>query len=281
MVDASDIPRRVVAAIDGGDGGWRALERGVGEAARHHVPLEVVHCAREGIAGRLLDEAVAHACEDLPAWRVSQRLLTGERAPALRAAVEADDLLVLGLRTRRRLTARVLGSTTSRLLVHPPSALVVVPPPLEEPPTEGPFDGHVAAAVEGPNSARNVLPWAFSQARAHELPLVAVHAEPPPDQPVGAYVDQRMLEISLRPLPESLGMLEDALVPWQHAHPELTIRRGYFHGSPTDVLRHVCSTADVLVLGAPGRGPRPLHLADRVLARTACPVLVGVEPRSG
>jgi len=278
MVHASDIPRRVVAALDGGDGGWRALERAVTEAALHHVPLEVVHCAREGTTGQLLDEAVEHACERLPGWRVSQRALTGERAPALRAAVDGDDLLVLGLRTRRRLAARVLGSTTSRLLAHPPSPLVVVPPPLDEPPAEGPFDGHVAAAVDGPASARHVLPWAFSQARAHELPLVAVHAEPPPDHPVGASVDQRMLEVSLRPPPDSLGMLEDALLPWQREHPELAIRRGYFHGTPAEVLRHVCSTAALLVLGAPGRGPRPLHLADRVLARTACPVLVGVEP---
>lgn len=280
MVQARDIPKRVVAALDGGDGGRRALERAISEAARHHAPLDIVHCAREGSAGPMLDEAAERAVERLPAPRVNQRTLTGERAPALRSAVEHDDLLVLGLRTRRRLTARVLGSTTSRLLANPPSALAVVPPPLEEPPPDGPFGGHVAAAVDGPASARHVLPWAFSQARAHELPLVAVHAEPSPDHPAGAYVDQRMLEISLSPLPESLGMLEDALAPWRREHPELTLRRGYFHGSPAEVLRHVCGNAELLVLGAPGRGPRPLHLADRVLARTACPVLVGVAPES-
>lgn len=281
MAQARGVPQRVVAALDGGESGWRALERAVHEAACHHVPLQIVHCAREGSAGRLLDEAAEHASDRVPGLRIDHQVLTGERAPALRSAVEHDDLLVLGLRTRRRLTARVLGSTTSRLLVHPPSALAVIPPPLEDPPPDGPFGGHVAAAVDGPASARHVLPWAFSQARAHQLPLVAVHAEPPPDHPAGAYVDQRMLEVSLSPLPESLGMLEDALAPWRREHPELTVRRGYFHGSPTEVLRHVCGNAELLVLGAPGRGPRPLLLADRVLARTACPVLVGVGPKGG
>lgn len=271
-----DVPRRVVAGVDGGDSGWIALERAIDEAASHHVPLEVVHCGGDR---DLLDRALEHVRSREPAVRASQRTLAGDRATALGSAVEPDDLLVLGLRTRRRLTARVLGSTTSRLLAHPPSALAVVPPPLEEPSRGGPFDRHVAAAVDGTASARHVLPWAFAEADAHELPLVAVHAEPPPDQPVGAYVDQRMLEVSLTPLPESLGMLEDELAPWQRAHPELAVRRGYFHGSPTEVLRHVCSTAALLVLGAPGRGPRPLHLADRVLARTACPVLVGLAPR--
>lgn len=286
MSERSTAPEHVVVGVDGGDSGWRALRWAAGEAAAHGAPLVIVHSTAHSPAAEVtfrsgsepsspvLAEATLRAGTGPEPPSVYQRHVTGHRGAALAKVARPGDLLVLGLRTRRRLAARVLGSTTSHLLSRPPCAVAVVPPPLEDQPTQGPFSGHLAAGIDGRASAQHVLPQAFVEANAHKLPLVAVHAEPRPDHPTGAYVDQRMLEVGLTPLPESLGMLEDSLAPWQRDYPDVTVRRGYFYGTAVDVLRHVCTAAALLVLGPPSRTPLPLHLADRVLSHTACPVLV-------
>ncbi len=266
----SEVPQHVVVGVDGSDGGWRALEWAMDAADTHKVPLTVLHCARADQATR--DSAMRRVRARQVSVPVEARLVAGAPSVCLEQAVGPVDLLVVGMRLRRRWAARMLGSTTSHLLSQPPSAVTVVPPLRSQ--RQGPFNNHVVAALDTPTAAERILPWVVAEASSRHLPVVAVRAEPPPAGPHGAYVDPQMLEVVLSPVPTSFGMLEDTLLPWQHRYPQLTLRRACFQGTPANVFRHVATGAALLVMGQPTHGPQFLHLADMVLAEATCPVMV-------
>ena len=287
MNDVGIEPARIVVGIDGKESGWRALDWAVTEAQAYGLPVLAVHCRKtapeagmhpspvpESISPDLaLNEAEQRVHAQTPSVHMTSRTLVGVPSATLHDTTAPSDLLVLGVRRRARLTARILGSTTSRSLTHPPCTVAVIPPPGDDT-AEGPFPGHVVAAIKDANSAHRVLPWACAEAHAHQRPLAAVHAEEETPQPAGAVVNDRMLEASPNPLPESLGMLEDSITPWHKQYPDLTTHRAYFYGHPGAVLDYACRQAFALVLSASGRQWRALHLADAALARATCPVIV-------
>lgn len=274
-----------MVGVDGREAGWRALDWAAQEALAHCKVLNIYHCCwqathRPGTepytVKALLDDAVMRALEAHPTLTVRGDLLEGRPASALAARVTAEDLLVLGLRSTHRLTARLLGSTASRLLTHARCAVAVLPP--SEPARKGRFSGHVVAAVDGSHVSKAVVAAAFDEAVAHHWPLALVHAEPPIPEPSVSYVDENALEIGTTPYPAEYDMLHEAIEPWHHRYPHVVVPQAAFRGRVADVLRVVAVGAEILVLGHVHHPLRPLSLVDLVLDRVRCPVLVTAPP---
>ncbi|MFB9905387.1 universal stress protein [Allokutzneria oryzae] len=285
---------RVVVGVDGQPSGWRALAVAVEEARTHNAVLDIRHCwqapreatapsgtvmpivslgARPSAAAeQVTASALRRATDSLPPdHRVRAELLEGPPGAALSECVGPDDMLVVGVRSRNRLTARWLGSTTSRVLNQAESTVVVVPPPA--PPGDGPFPGHVVLGIAPSRATTAVLRLGFDEARAHESPVAAVHAvaNAEPD----SYIDERTLEVRLTPFPPEYGDLKHVLEHWEHTNPAVPVRRAVFHGSPSQALARASVGAKALVLGrvhrsAPCRGVEPL--AERLIGHVGCPV---------
>jgi nucleotide-binding universal stress UspA family protein len=152
---------RIVVGVDGSDGGIRALDWAVGEAARRGGTVQAitawqwttpdigadVRVEHERMAMLALEEAVTAARAPYPQVAISAEAVPGLAAEVLtRAAAEAD-LLVLGSHGHGRLFHAVVGSTAEaciRLAVCP---VVVVPVPRVAPKPSAEGVGPVSTAV--------------------------------------------------------------------------------------------------------------------------------------
>jgi nucleotide-binding universal stress UspA family protein len=266
--------------IDGHESGWRALDTATDEAAAHQLPVQIYHFPLAGedrwAASELLDRALARVPQRRPGVPVDAAELPGTHtSAALAAAVTESDLLVVGVRTKHRLGAKILGSTSSHLLSHPPCDLVVVPP-LREPSVRGSFHGHVVAAVDGRPGTGDIMGRAFAEAAAHGCPLAVAHAEPHDAGITGAFFDEDTLETTLRPYPACQVMLQDAIEPWRHQYRDVLVRRACFHGSVPDVLQYIAVGARMMLLGQASHALQPVHHVDALISAGHCPVYVVV-----
>lgn len=271
-----------MVGIDGSPGGMAALGWAAMEAQVRHRPLSVYHCwqlpvlARPGpsmqslaalqeveSAARLvLGEAMAWLRREYPAVTASVTALRGPAGRRLVAQVRQCDLLVLGLGTRHRFTARVLGSTVEHALRRARGTVAVVPPP-GTPAAGGPFAGHVIAAVDDSDAAGAVVGTGFAEAATHGWPLAVVHADP--HAPAGAARSAPRTE-----LPRVGGLIES----WHARYPQVTVHRDTLGGAPGAVLEWACAGARLVVVGGSSHPNRLLRLTDVLLSRIDCPVVV-------
>lgn len=136
---------RIVVGVDGSDASRRALRWAVDEARLRHADLHVVHASAEpfvaphgpsipglvravqavdGRPERVLEASLAGVLDgDVP---VRREIIAGPAAPALLAAAQDADLLVVGSRGRGGFTGLLLGSVSQQCVAHAPCPVVVV-----------------------------------------------------------------------------------------------------------------------------------------------------------
>jgi nucleotide-binding universal stress UspA family protein len=135
---------RIVVGVDGSEGGERALNWAVAEAAKRGGTVEaVIAWSWDGVdnaaatsptearerAERTLTQAVTAAHTTHPTVTIARESVEGRAAPALiRAAADAD-LLVLGSHGHGRLFHAVVGSVTDECIRSATCPVVVVPVP--------------------------------------------------------------------------------------------------------------------------------------------------------
>jgi nucleotide-binding universal stress UspA family protein len=134
---------RIVVGVDGSEGGIRALDWAVAEAARRGGTVVAVtawqwtepqlgvdvRAEREQAARRTLEEAVIAARTPYPQVVVSTVAVAGGAAEALLGAATGADLLVLGSHGHGRLFHAVLGSVTEACIRRAACPVVVIPVP--------------------------------------------------------------------------------------------------------------------------------------------------------
>jgi nucleotide-binding universal stress UspA family protein len=134
---------RIVVGFDGSEGGIRALDWAVAQAARHGGTVHAVtawhwtepdagvdiRADQETIARQSLDEAVTAALAPYPRVAVSAETVPGSAAGALSRASADADLLVLGSHGHSRLFHAVLGSVAEACIRQATCPVVVVPVP--------------------------------------------------------------------------------------------------------------------------------------------------------
>ncbi|MUL42366.1 universal stress protein [Streptomonospora sp. PA3] len=276
MNDTSE-KRWVVVGVDGSDSSRFALEWSANQAALRGRGLTIVTAVGPPDAAGAFREIVPRGGEqetsdrlrDAQAlldyakdWiqRLFPELSVRTRMPAARAAdalldeAEQPDTtaVVVGSRGLGGLASAFVGSVGIELAAHSPVPVVVLPKKHE---AARQTKGRIVAGVDGSESSRRAVEFAFAQAWWTESELVAVCAW----QPMAAFVsamgpvppeafDDEAVEATARRTAEA--ELEDM----RAAYPDVAVELRTVRAHPVVALLDEATPADLIVVGTRGRG---------------------------
>ncbi len=140
--------------------------------------------------------------------------------------------------------------------------------------------GLIVVGVDGSDSSRKALEWAYDEAAHHGAPLVVVTTWQPPTLPMSpSYANLSLEEYGDQPRREALDLLERftaALVP---KDPAVDVRTSVEEGkNPAKVLIERSKEADLVVVGSRGHdgfvGMLLGSVSQHLVAHAECPVVV-------
>jgi nucleotide-binding universal stress UspA family protein len=137
----------------------------------------------------------------------------------------------------------------------------------------------IVVGVDGSESSRAALHWAYDEAAHHDAALIAVstwHLPPlPMSPPYGQLPPEGYESQPERDARELLERLTEDLEP---RTPEVDVRISISKGNPAKVLIDMSQSADLVVVGSRGHGGFAGMLlgsvSQHVVAHKACPVVV-------
>jgi nucleotide-binding universal stress UspA family protein len=288
-MERRDGMRPVVVGVDGSEHALRAVRWGAAEAARRRVPLRLVSAfawsgpqgaghpdLRDRYRELLLEHAetalgVAARCarQEAPGIEVDHQLLAGPPGSVLRSESRRAELVAVGDRGRTRLAGLLAGSVATDLAGHAVCPVVVVRGPERD--RAAAAGQPVAVGVAGPESDAAIR-FAFEEAQARAVPLLAVHAwwVPVLDPAVAPLLDHDATEADAREL------LDEQLDPWVDKHPDVPVERVVVPGHAAVELTTRSAAAQLVVAGSRGRGALAGLLLGSVgnalVHRAECPV---------
>ncbi|MFI7427801.1 universal stress protein [Micromonospora sp. NPDC049836] len=291
----SDNGNPVVVGVDGSAIALEAVRAAAREAVLRRRPLRIVHAfiwplmnvplgpdpsgpATGGLrhqAERYVAEAVAEAAAVAPDLPVTGAVVDGAAVRVLLDEACQGALLVLGNRGLGGFAGLLIGSVTVQVSTRAQCPVLVV---RGEPRAAGP----VVVGVDGSESAAAALGWAVEAAARRGAPLVAVHAwlyptpvTPGDVLPLGHDLDALAAD--------GQRLLAESVEGPAARHPEVPVQQRLVRGSPAGALVEASRTAQLVVVGARGRGPLAGLLlgsvSHAVLHHAHCPV--AVVPQSG
>lgn len=264
----------VVVGVDGSETGLKAVGWAAAEAARHGVPLHLLHAAAgEQEASDVISAAAERAREFAPAVRLSSEVSHEDAASALLDRGRNAFALVLGDRGLGGLSGLLLGSVSLAVAARADCPVVVV---RGTPEHWAARFGCVVVGVEDGKGSGTAVDFALREAHARRCRLVAVHAW---SAPSGACATPRApswpLEAHRRPPAQ---VLDDALRRPAEKYRDAAVSRRLVEEAARPALLKIASTADLLVVGAWRRVGHPglqLGLTNHALLHHApCPVAV-------
>jgi len=248
----------VPEALPGG-GAWPRpgfLEAGQETAQRH--------------AEAMLGDIARECRRAWPELTVSTRLLSGRAPDELARAAENAELLVIGSSGLTALPRLLVGSTANELLHDYHRPIVVVRT------GEAEGDRNVVVGVDGSETSREAIGFAYDFADRHGRALVALHVWS--DLPLEAMAvtptehDRELIEERGKPL------LDEALAGYRERYPDVPVHRVIAVDRPAHALAEQAEGAALLVVGSHGRGPLRRALLGSVsramVHHAPCPVAV-------
>ncbi|MEU9371941.1 universal stress protein [Streptomyces avermitilis] len=286
----------VVVGVDGSPSALAAVDVAAVEARVREVELRVIHAftwpamhaphgasplgppagvLREAVED-LLAQAVGRARTAAPGVGVSHAVLAGEAVSVLEAQSRTAQLIVVGHRGSGGFLELLLGSTAVHLSAHARCPVMVV---------RGRSDraGPVVAAVDGSPQGQPAVAFAFAEAALRGADLLALHVwstwADHGEHRFGDPVDLTDLIGDVDQLQaEEERVLAEALSAHRRRYPELTIRTSLVRGRTRPALIEASGRAQLLVVGARGRGGFAGILlgsvSQAVLHHARCPVTV-------
>ncbi|MEU6774995.1 universal stress protein [Streptomyces sp. NPDC046759] len=264
----------LVVGVDGSGAGLEAVDWAAAEAARHDVPLHLLHAAAgDRDAADVIGAACARAGKRAPAVRLSSDVVHEDAASALVDLGRSAFALVLGSRGLGDLPGMLLGSVSLAVAARADCPVVVVRGAAEH--RDARF-GSVVVGVEDEHGSGAAVQFAFREAEVRRCRLVALHAW---SAPSGACTTPQApswpLEAHLRPPPQ---VLDDTLRVAEGWYRDVQVSRQVIEGPARRALLEAASEADLLVVGACRRLGHPglqLGLVNHaVLHHAPCPVAV-------
>ncbi|MFI0793466.1 universal stress protein [Micromonospora rubida] len=256
----------VVVGVDGSAIALDAVRTAAREAASRRRPLRIVHAfiwplmrvtvdpapgapAGAGLrnqAERYVAEAVTEAGRIAPEVAVTGAVVDGSPAPVLLAESRDASLLVLGSRGLGGFAGLLIGSATVQLSARAACPVLVVR-------GESRADGPVVVGVDGSELSTEAVGFAFDEAARRGVPLVAVHTWLYP-APLGPG-DILPLVYDLEALAaEEERVLAESVAGFAAQYPDVPVQQRLMRGSPAGVLVEESKTAQLVVVGARGRG---------------------------
>ncbi|MFE2276410.1 universal stress protein [Streptomyces sp. NPDC059454] len=283
----------VVVGVDGSASSLTAVETATREARLRGAALRVVHAwmwpamhvplgpspmgppegGLRGMVDRLVAEAVERARATAPDVDVSHVVVTGEPLTVLEAQSRAAELVVVGSRGMGGFVGLLVGSTAVHLAAHGRCPVLVV---REQPQDAGP----VVVAVDGSTAGDRAVEFAFAEAALRKAPLVALHAYTNWNAPLPSPQDPSAPDANP---PGALARAEERLLAETLAGhrkrcPDVVVEHRTVHGGPRETLIEASRSAQLMVVGARGRGGFAGLLLGSVsqslLHHAHCPVTV-------
>ncbi|NUT37667.1 MAG: universal stress protein [Hamadaea sp.] len=286
----SDPTGAVVVGVDGSAQALEAVDLAAAEAVRHGCALRVVHAfiwpymhvplgpseagpPEGGLrhqAERLVEEAVDRARASAPGLEVTGEVLTGSGGEVLIACSRTAALVVVGDRGLGAFAGLLLGSVAVHVAAHARCPVLV---------RRGARDPAlpILVAVDGSPANGAAVDFAFAEADAHGVPLVALHvwnhpvASGPGDIQPLVYDPAVVREDEIR-------VLAEALTPRRDRYPGVQVRSQVVQGRVRRTIVDATGEAQMVVVGARGRGGFTGMLlgsvSQSVLHHAACPVAV-------
>jgi nucleotide-binding universal stress UspA family protein len=283
--------RPVVVGIDGSDCALQAVGWGAAEARRRHVGLrlviafersrgDVIGATGEGIGEVLLAraqqglaEAVAMAEREAPDLDLEHQLVVGHPVSVLSMEACRAQLVVIG--DRGVGLGLPAGSVAVGLAVRAPCTVVVVRGAGLAPSVTASLP--VVVGVDGGRDAS--IAFAYEAASCRRVPLVAVHtwSDLTVDPEIAPLLDWDAIEAGAR------LQLSGWLSEWAQKYPDVPVELVITHDHPARGLLELATRAQLVVVGAGGRGAFAGLLLGSVchalLHRAPCPVAV-VRPET-
>lgn len=285
MTAAGRLP--VLVGVDGSEASRAAIEVGVGAARRWGRPLRLVHVSESGDgetvvdhasasddAEALLADALAYAAAAAPDVAVTAEVIPGDVVPTLLAEARQAALLVVGERGRGGFAGLLLGSVASHLAAHATGPVIVA---RETPRPDGP----VVVGADGSPGSAPAVEFAFAEAAARGAELVAIrtwHGRVPRETEENLPLIYDAEDVQA----DQARRLTASLTPVRDRYPQVVVRERVRHGRAARVLVEESATAQLLVVGARGRGgfaALPLgSVGQAVLRHAHCPVAIVHPP---
>jgi nucleotide-binding universal stress UspA family protein len=286
----------LVVGVDGSDSSLAAVDWAVDEAARHGLPLHLVHASLwelyEGAqpsfstdrpAEEVMAEHIVASCVERARRRNREVKVSGKALPEdavsalLRTAPEAF-ALVTGSRGRGEIAGMLLGSVSLAVAARAVCPVVVIRG--AEANRRGAY-GRVVVGVGNAPGGAGAVRFAVREAEVRGCALTAVRAWRNPSQEP---VDHMLIADDAARLREERvsTSLEDALREAVREHPQVDVRRKAAEGTAHKVLLQESAEADLIVVGAQRRhghfGLQLGRVGHTLLHHSDCPVAVVPQP---
>jgi nucleotide-binding universal stress UspA family protein len=266
----------IIVGYDGSAGSELALHWAAREASDRGITVTVCHAwapeelsvltdpslydlaQRQG--EEILERGVQHAEPFAGPGGVQPLLAAGSPARVLCEHSGATTLVAVGARGHGRLAGLLLGSVAWQLAGHGQGRVVVVRSPAH---AANGAPGPVVAGVDGSPASDAALQFAAEEAELRNVPVLAVCALADAPGHVGG----------ARQVEEEFTSM---LTRWEKQHPGITVLRHVSQGSPRTALLEAGADAQMIIVGARGRGGVPSmtlgSVAGALLHYAACPV---------
>ncbi|WP_158888104.1 universal stress protein [Amycolatopsis anabasis] len=283
----------IVVGVDGSDRALHAVRWAALSAARHRAPLRLVHAAAfpdlfvgaavpppPGVKDllrargwKLLREA-RRLAESVATVDLHTEVVPDLPAPYFVEASKSARMLVLGASGRGQFTGLLAGSITVNLAAHAHCPVVAVRGEGWE---EARGDRPVVVGIDGSPASEPAIEYAFAEASARDVGLVAVHAWG--DGDFASVFAEAELYFEWEPLGDSeRRLLAERLAGWSEKYPDVPVERVVVRDRPRHELLTRSKSAQLVVVGSRGRGGFGGLLlgstSQALLHRADCPVMI-------
>lgn len=295
-------PGPVVVGYDGSTSSQAAIAHGAWEAHRRGVPLHLLHAYRVqapyGLLGLVpdpsfTDQELTHLRALLtqqeqtihttfPDLTVEISLSAGSAAGALVDASREASLVVVGCRGLGGFTGLLLGSVGTALAAHSHAPVMVIRPPEATGYLgSGPPHAPVVVGVDGVPESEGALGFAFEQAAARDVTLIALYAWWMGPAPTLVPHERRQYNL-VEAEEEARRQLAEATAGWRTQYPDVKVElRAARAINPTVALLGESVEAGLLVVSRHGGNALTRlilgSIGDIVVRRALCPVAVVPE----
>lgn len=283
----------IVVGVDESDISAEAVRWAAQEALRRHLPVKLVR-ADEWVPGqpmlgngddvvrrhssRLLATAAQSVREHSDEVPVTTAVSTISAAATLVEESREASMIVVGSRGHGGFTGLLLGSTSMSLVAHAHCPVIVLPAAWSERESHAP---RIVVGVDNSPAAELAVAFAMEEASTRGVELVAIHSwniEPVVSSwaPVPVAMDWTAVIEAER------ATFTTSMTTWRTKFPDVEVVLQLEQGHPRKVLAQASTDADMVVVGARGRGAITGLLLGSVsqglLHESNCPVAVVPHP---